>query len=65
MSCLSFGLALVRPLSNQDASRLLRDILIGLLVIYYLSVEPALSIHIPKLTINLPCKLNYMLMCDL
>lgn len=42
-----------------------RDILIGFLVVLFVCRTCLESLHIPKLTINLPCKMDYLFMCDL
>lgn len=50
---------------QSAACYLPRDILIGLLVIVFVCRSCLESLHIPKLTINLPCKMDYLFVCDL
>lgn len=49
----------------SDACRLPRHILIGLPVVLFFCRTCLKSLRIPKLTINLSCKMDYLFACDL
>lgn len=62
MSCLCW--AAVRSLPNHHVLRLLRDVSASLVLVFARRIFPE-SVHIPKLTVNLPREVDYVLTCDL